>query len=152
MPGRDKTPTTAERTVVIPLPCVATACGPRAAQAVGHHRGERLRRPVGTKEILRDQLRYLQSLSHRPNFTLQIIPAGMTGHAVPSGFTILRFSEPDLPDVACLEHLTSALYFDKKSEVDRYLLAIERLSIVAAKPHHTPGILTAIIDELEEEL
>lgn len=119
---------------------------------MGHHRGERLRRPVGTKEILRDQLRYLQSLSHRPNFTLQIIPAGMTGHAVPSGFTILRFSEPDLPDVACLEHLTSALYFDKKSEVDRYLLAIERLSIVAAKPHHTPGILTAIIDELEEKL
>ena len=111
-----------------------------------------LRRPVGSKEILRDQLRYLQSVSHRPNFTLQIIPAGMGGHAVPSGFTILRFSEPDLPDVTYLEHLTSALYFDKKSEVDRYLLAMERLSVVAAKPNHTSGILTAIIDELEEEL
>jgi hypothetical protein len=111
-----------------------------------------LRRPVGSKEILRDQLRYLQSLSHRPNFTLQIIPAGMGGHAVPSGFTILRFSEPDLPDVAYLEHLTSALYFDKKSEVDRYLLAMERLSIVAVKPNYTPGIFAALIDELEEEL
>ena len=75
----------------------------------------------------------------------------MGGHAVPSGFTILRFAEPDLPDVAYLEHLTSALYFDKKSDVDRYLLAMERLSIVAAKPNHTPGILTAIIDEVEEE-
>ena len=94
----------------------------------------------------------MQSLNNRPNFTLQIIPAGMGGHAVPSGFTILRFSEPDLPDVAYLEHLTSALYFDKKSEVDRYLLAMERLSIVAAKPNHTPGILAAIIDELEDEL
>jgi len=110
-----------------------------------------LRRPVGSKEILRDQLRYLLSLSHRPNFTLQIIPCGMGGHAVPSGFAILRFAEPDLPDVAYLEHLTSALYFDKKSEVDRYLLAMERLSIVAAKPNHTSGMLTAIIDELEEE-
>ena len=29
---------------------------------------------------------------------------------------------------------------------------MERLSIVAAKPNHTPGILAAIIDELEEEL
>jgi len=111
-----------------------------------------LRRPVGSKEILRDQLRYLLSLSNRSNFTLQIIPCGMGGHAVPSGFTILRFSEADLPDVAYLEHLTSALYFDKKAEVDRYLLAMERLSIVAAKPGHTPGILNAIIDELEEEL
>ena len=75
----------------------------------------------------------------------------MGGHAVTSGFTILRFAEPDLPDVAYLEHLTSALYFDKKSEVDRYLLAMERLSVVAAKPNQTTGILTTIIDELEEE-
>jgi len=29
---------------------------------------------------------------------------------------------------------------------------MERLSVVAAKPNHTSGILTAIIDELEEEL
>ena len=111
-----------------------------------------LRRPVGSEEILREQLCYLLSLTNRPNFSLQIIPCGMGGHAVPSGFTILRFAGPDLPDVAYLEHLTSALYFDKKSDVDRYLLAMERLSIVAAKPNHAPGILTAMIDELEEEL
>jgi Domain of unknown function (DUF5753) len=111
-----------------------------------------LRRPVGSKEILRDQLRQLLGLTHRPNFTLQIIPCGMGRHAVPSGFTILRFAELDLPDVAYLEHLTSALYFDKQSEVERYLLAMERLSILAAKPNQTSGILTAIIDELEEEL
>jgi transcriptional regulator with XRE-family HTH domain len=111
-----------------------------------------LRRPVGSKEILRDQLRYLLSLSSRQNLTLQIIPAGMGGHAVPSGFTILRFSEADLPDVAYLEHLTSALYFDKKSDVDRYQLAMERLSVVSAKPSETPHILTAIISQLESEL
>jgi transcriptional regulator with XRE-family HTH domain len=109
-----------------------------------------LRRPVGSMEILCDQLRYLLSLSDRPNFTLQVIPSGTGSHAVTSGFTILRFAEPDLPDVAYLEHLTSALYFDKKSEVDRYLLAMERLSVVAAKPSQTTGILTRILDELEE--
>jgi hypothetical protein len=111
-----------------------------------------LRRPVGSKKILRDQLCYLLSLSHRPNFTLQIILFGIGGHAVPGGFTLLRFAEPDLPDVVYLEHLTGALYFDKKSEVDRYLLTMERLSIAAAKPKHTPGLLTALIAELEEEL
>src|SRR5260370_34799375 len=81
-----------------------------------------LRRPVGSRQILRDQLRYLLSLTTKPNLTLQIIPRGIGGHAVPSGFTILRFAEADLPDVAYLEHLTSALYFDKKSEADPYLL------------------------------
>ena len=111
-----------------------------------------LRRPVGSKEIMLDQLRYLLSLSSRQNLTLQIIPAGLGGHAVLSGFTILRFSEADLPDVAYLEHLTSALYFDKKSDVDRYLLAMERLSVVSAKPSETPHILTTIIRELESKL
>jgi transcriptional regulator with XRE-family HTH domain len=111
-----------------------------------------LRRPIGNKEILLDQLRYLLSLTDMPNLTLQIIPFGRGGHAVPSGFTILRFGDPDLQDVAYLEHLTSALYFDKKADVDRYLLAMERLSIVSAKPGETPGILSAIIKQLEDEL
>jgi transcriptional regulator with XRE-family HTH domain len=111
-----------------------------------------LRRPIGNKEILLDQLRYLLGLTDMPNLTLQIIPFGRGGHAVPSGFTILRFGDPDLQDVAYLEHLTSALYFDKKADVDRYLLAMERLSIVSAKPGETPGILSAIIKQLEDEL
>jgi transcriptional regulator with XRE-family HTH domain len=107
-------------------------------------------RPVGSKEILRDQLCYLLSLTGRPNLTLQIIRDGTGGHAVPSGFTILRFGESDLQDVVYLEHLTSALYFDKKFDVDRYMLAMERLSIISAKPGETPGILTAIIDKLDD--
>ncbi len=111
-----------------------------------------LRRPMGSKEILRDQLRYLLSLCTKRNLTLQVIPSGAVGHAVPNGFTILRFAEPDLPDVAYLEHLTSALYFDKKADVDRYLLGMERLSILSAKPSETPGILTTIIGQLEDEL
>src|SRR6266576_1464576 len=109
-----------------------------------------LRRPIGSVEILRDQLRCLLSLSSRQNLTLQITPLGMGGHAAPSGFSILRFNEPDLPDVAYLEHLTSALYFDKKSDVDRYLLAMELLSIISAKPSETPGILATIINQLED--
>ena len=111
-----------------------------------------LRRPIGSKEILLDQLQYLLSLTNRANLTLQIIPFGRGGHAVPSGFTILRFGDSDLQDVAYLEHLTSALYFDKKADVDRYLLAMERLSIVSAKPSETPGLLAAIIKQLEDEL
>jgi hypothetical protein len=74
----------------------------------------------------------------------------MGGHAAPSAFTLLRFSEPDLHDVVYLEHLTSALYLDKRSDVDRYQLAMERLSIISAKPSETPGILTEVINQLEE--
>jgi len=110
-----------------------------------------LRRPIGSVQILRDQLRYLISLGQRRNLTLQIIPLGLAGHAVPSGFTLLRFAQADLPDVAYTEHLNSALYLDKRSEVDQYQLAMERLSLLAATPSQTPGILNTILDELREE-
>jgi transcriptional regulator with XRE-family HTH domain len=109
-----------------------------------------LRRPVGSAEILRDQLRYLISLSSRQNLTLQITKQGAGGYAAPSAFSILRFGDPEMPDVVYVEHLTSALYFDKKADVDRYLLAMERLSIISGKPTETRGILSTIVNELEE--
>jgi transcriptional regulator with XRE-family HTH domain len=109
-----------------------------------------LRRRVGSTEILRDQLRYLISLSTRQSLTLQITRQGEGGYAAPSGFSILRFGDPEMPDVVYVEHLTSALYFDKRADVDRYLLAMERLSIISCKPAETRGVLTTIVNELEE--
>ncbi len=109
-----------------------------------------LRRRVGSIDVLRDQLRYLISLSTRQNLTLQITRQGEGGYAAPSAFSILRFGDPEMPDVVYLEHLTSALYFDKKADVDRYLLAMERLSIISCKPAETRGVLSTIINELEE--
>ena len=109
-----------------------------------------LRRPVAGTGIQLEQLRYLREQSERPALTLQVVPYGVGGYAAPAGFSILRFAEHDLPDVVYVENLTSALYLDKQAEVDRYLLAMERLSIVAYEPQQTPEIIDRIIRELEE--
>ncbi|HWG01169.1 MAG TPA: helix-turn-helix transcriptional regulator [Trebonia sp.] len=108
-----------------------------------------LRRPVAGVGVQIEQLRYLRECSARPNLTLQVIPYGVGGHAAPTGFSVLRFAERDLPDVIYVENLTSALYLDKQAEVDRYLLAMERLSIVAHEPQRTPEFIDKIITELE---
>jgi transcriptional regulator with XRE-family HTH domain len=108
-----------------------------------------LRRPVGGVRVHVDQLCYLRDHSGTPALTLQILPYGMGGHAAPTGFSILRFAETDLPDVVYVENLTSALYLDKQAEVERYLLAMERLSIMAHDPQQTREILDEIIKELE---
>ena len=109
-----------------------------------------LRRPVAGTGIQLEQLRYLREQSERPALTLQVVPYGVGGYAAPTGFSILRFAERDLPDVVYVENLTSALYLDKQAEVDQYLLAMERLSIVASEPQRTPEIIDQIIRELEE--
>jgi len=108
-----------------------------------------LRRPVAGIGVHLDQLYYLRDQSGTSSLTLQVLPYGLGGHATPTGFSILRFSEPDLPDVVYVENLASALYLDKPAEVERYLLAMERLSIMAHDPQRTREILDEIIKELE---
>ena len=107
-----------------------------------------LRRPVGNPQVLREQLSYLLRASQSRNLVLQIIPRGVGGHAAPSGFSILRFGDPEMPDIVYVEQLTSALYLDKRPEVDRYLLAMERMSIVATEPRATAQVIEAILDEM----
>ncbi len=107
-----------------------------------------LRRPVGNPRVLREQLSYLLRASQSRNLVLQIIPRGVGGHAAPSGFSILRFGDPEMPDIVYVEQLTSALYLDKRPEVDRYLLAMERMSIVATEPRASAQVIEAILDEM----
>src|SRR6267154_1607189 len=59
-----------------------------------------LRRLVGSREIVREQLRFLIEVADHPAVTLQILP--FTAYAPPSArgpFTILLFAEPDLSEV-----------------------------------------------------
>ena len=108
-----------------------------------------LRHPVAGIEVHLEQLRYLRDTSDSPTLTLQMLPYGLGGHAAPGGFSILRFADPDLADVVYVENLTSALYLDKQADVDRYLLAMERLSIMAHDPQRTREIIDDLIKELE---
>jgi hypothetical protein len=66
-----------------------------------------LRRPIGGAAAMRAQLRRLTEVAGLPHVTLQVVPFARGGHAAASGsFSILRFEEPDLPDVVYIEQLT----------------------------------------------
>lgn len=108
-----------------------------------------LRRPVGSTEIMRAQLRHLLCLCQLPGFTVQIVPGPGGAYVVPGSFTILAFARPELPDVVYLEQLTSALYLDKPADVDRYAAAMNRLSAAGAPPRQTPDIIRALLAESE---
>ncbi|EXG79683.1 helix-turn-helix domain-containing protein [Cryptosporangium arvum] len=94
-----------------------------------------LRRPIGGRDVMRAQLELLAELSERPNVTLQIIPFGFGGHAAAGGaFSLLRFPDQTLPDIVYIEQLTSALYLEKREDVDTYLESMERLAVEADSP------------------
>lgn len=94
-----------------------------------------LRRPLGGEAAMREQIRHLRELAERPNITLQIAPFRLGGLAAAGGpITILRFQEPDLPDIVYLEQLNSALYLDKREDVEDYMAVMDSLC-ATAEPH-----------------
>ncbi|MFC4534101.1 helix-turn-helix domain-containing protein [Sphaerisporangium dianthi] len=107
-----------------------------------------LRRPIGGAEVMRGQLEHLLELMRQPNITIQVMPFSYGGHSAEGGaFSILRFEDHELPDVVYVEQLASALYLDKREEVDRYSEVMERLCAVSTTPEATVDILQKIITE-----
>jgi transcriptional regulator with XRE-family HTH domain len=108
-----------------------------------------LRRPLLGPEQSRAQITRLIEMNELPHITLQVAPFSYGGHAAAGGpFAILRFAERDLPDIVYLEQLASALYLDKRSEVEHYVGVMERLCAQVEQPDRTEEILTGIRAEI----
>ena len=107
-----------------------------------------LRRPIGEAAVMRAQLSRLVDVAEVPGMRLQVVPFARGGHAAASGsFSILRFEEPDLPDVVYMEQLTSAVYLDQRTDVEHYLEVVDQLSSEALTPAATALFIEQVIKE-----
>src|SRR6266498_2355579 len=100
--------------------------------------------------VMRAQLERLLEACVLPRVTLQVLPFGAGAHpAMVGAFTVLRFEDAEVPDVVYLEHLTNAVYLDKREEVEHYIYVMESIGLRSAPPHLTPDILHRIMRENE---
>lgn len=107
-----------------------------------------LRRPLGSRAVMRAQLDHLAEVATLPQVTIQVVPFGYGGHAAAGGsFTILRFAEPELPDIVYSEQLTSALYLDDRRDVEYYVEVFNELGAQALTPERTAAYLAEITRE-----
>ncbi len=107
-----------------------------------------LRRPMGGRKVMREQIEHLIEATRLPNVRLQVVPFTAGGHAAAGGaFSILRFPDEDLPDVVYVEQLNSALYLDKRDDVEQYAAAMEALCITALPPGPTVKFLREMVKE-----
>ena len=107
-----------------------------------------LRRSFGGPEAMRAQLGRLLEAAELPTVTLQVLPFRASVHAaMMGGFSILRFSEPELPDVLYVEQLTGALYLDRHDDMDRYVEVMNRLGVESETPEATTRMLNQILRE-----
>jgi transcriptional regulator with XRE-family HTH domain len=112
-----------------------------------------LRRPVGSAGLMRAQLQHLLDISVRPGLTIQVTPF-LTGasYAAPCSFSILSFATDDLPDVVYIEQLTSAMYLDKRADVDRYAAAMDQIRASSYTPDQTGELIRTMLRDMEGSL
>lgn len=107
-----------------------------------------LHRPIGGERVLRDQITHLLDVTAAPNISVQVVPFHKSGSAAESAFTLLRFAEPELPNVAYVEHVAGALYVDKFEDVEIYGRIMDRLAVSAESPDGTRQFLAKLRAEL----
>ncbi|MBD9725097.1 MULTISPECIES: helix-turn-helix domain-containing protein [Streptomyces] len=87
-----------------------------------------LRRVVGSRSVMREQLEHLIELSQVPHVTVQVLPFEVGAHPGINGqYAILEFVDAADSSVVYIEGVTSDLYLEKPHDVQKYTVMYEHL-------------------------
>jgi transcriptional regulator with XRE-family HTH domain len=87
-----------------------------------------LRRVVGSRDIMREQLEYLAQMSTFSHVTVQLLPYDAGAHPGMMGnFSVLEFADTSDSSVVYIEGVTSDLYLEKPTDVHGYSVMYEHL-------------------------
>ncbi|ALC22629.1 helix-turn-helix domain-containing protein [Streptomyces pristinaespiralis] len=107
-----------------------------------------LRRQVGGRQLMREQLEHLVELSQRPHVTVQVLPFEMGAHPGVNGqYAILEFPDTSDSSVVYIEGVTSDLYLEKANDVQKYSVMYEHLRAQALNVEQTRQFIASIAKE-----
>jgi transcriptional regulator with XRE-family HTH domain len=107
-----------------------------------------LRRQVGGRQLMREQLEHLVELSQQPHVTVQVLPFEMGAHPGVNGqYAILEFPDTSDSSVVYIEGVTSDLYLEKANDVQKYSVMYEHLRAQALNVEQTRQFIASIAKE-----
>ncbi|MCQ8194090.1 helix-turn-helix domain-containing protein [Streptomyces rugosispiralis] len=107
-----------------------------------------IRRVVGSREVMREQLGHLLRANESPDITLQVLPFAKGAHSAAMGsFVILGGAEPSL-DVVYVDIHVGSLFMEKDEELERYRVAFDYLRAQALDMASS----SALIERVREEI
>ena len=108
-----------------------------------------IRRRIGERAIMHEQLVKLAEVASAPNITLQVLPFSAGAHAsMDSAFSILSFDPPSDGEIVYFEHPTCSLYLEKPDEVARYRLVYEHLRAASLSLDESRRLLARSAEDL----
>ncbi|MEV6166304.1 helix-turn-helix transcriptional regulator [Streptomyces sp. NPDC052052] len=107
-----------------------------------------IRRIVGGRAVMREQLEHLCAQAALPHITVQILPFESGAHAAAVGsFVMLGGPAPEL-DVVYVDIIGGGLFMEKPQELARYKLAFEYLRAQALDIDLSAALLRRVCGEL----
>ncbi|WP_431772227.1 helix-turn-helix domain-containing protein [Streptomyces cucumeris] len=107
-----------------------------------------IRRGVGSREVMREQLEHLLRANESPDITLQVLPFAKGAHSAAMGsFVILGGAEPSL-DVVYVDIHVGSLFMEKDEELERYRLAFDYLRAQALDMASSSALIERVLEEM----
>lgn len=109
-----------------------------------------LRRQMGSRRIMADQLRHLCAYAERSNVELRVIPFDHGGHAAGDGaFTLLEFA--DAPTYVHFEHTRAGVFLHEPADVRPYVDVVASIEAVALDPAQSAEFVGEVLADYERE-
>ncbi|GHE50096.1 hypothetical protein GCM10017771_71850 [Streptomyces capitiformicae] len=107
-----------------------------------------LRRIVGSRSVMREQLEHLAEMSRLPHITVQVLPYEVGAHPGLNGqYAILEFPDTSDSSVVYIEGVTSDLYLEKPLDVQKYSVMYEHLRAQALNVDQSRQFIADIAKE-----
>lgn len=108
-----------------------------------------IRRQVGGRNVMREQLAELAGIAEWSNITIQVLPFSAGAHAGVDGeFVIIDYSDPEDDPFVYEEGLAGDVYIEDPKELTRYRLAFDHAAKDTAL---TPADSLKMINQLAKE-
>jgi transcriptional regulator with XRE-family HTH domain len=106
-----------------------------------------LRKHVGGRAVMREQLARIVELAARPNVDIQVMPNSAGAHySLGSSFVILDFE--DDPSAVYVETVASGSYLEEKVQVEHYMLIYDAVTESALSGDEAVAFIGEIIRQL----
>ena len=110
-----------------------------------------LRRVIGSREVMSQQLRHLTHMAARHNINIYVLPFSEGAHPATVGsFVIMDFSDPMDGSIGYVEMPTSSAYVEEAHELAELNTIFAGAQGAAMSPVRSLAFINDIIDSLEE--
>lgn len=105
-----------------------------------------LYRVIGSREVMRGQLRHLLTLTERPRIHVQVLPFDNTEPAAVTGsLTLLTLPKGD--EVAYTEGIRAGALIEEPEEVAKYATVYDRVQANALSPAASVDLISTVMEE-----